>query len=92
MAALGLQVQNLSGDVAREMSLPAGGVIVTHVESGSPADMAGLQRQDVITAVGDETVKDAEAFADSLGRIDGEEGAVLLVERKGKKTYAMLKK
>lgn len=92
LAALGLQVQNLSGDVAREMSLPAGGVIVTHVESGSPADMAGLQRQDVITAVGDETVKDAEAFADSLGRIDGEEGAVLLVERKGKKTYAMLKK
>ncbi|MEX1009929.1 MAG: trypsin-like peptidase domain-containing protein [Chthoniobacterales bacterium] len=90
LGPLGLQVQSLPDDVAKEMSLPAGGVIVTHVEPGSPADMAGLQRRDVITAVGDQTVKDAEAFGAALQKISGEEGAVLLVERKGKKTYAIL--
>ena len=91
LGPLGLQVQNLPEDLAEEMSLPAGGVIVTHVEPGSPADMAGLQRRDVVTAVGDETVKDEEAFGAALQKISGEEGAVLLVERKGKKTYAILR-
>lgn len=91
LGALGLEVQNLPADVAKEMSLPAGGVIVTHVEPGSPADMAGLERRDVITAVGDETVADAEGFAAALRKISGEGGAVLLVERKGKKTYAIVR-
>jgi len=91
LAVLGLQLQDLPEDVAREMSLPAGGVIVTNVEPGSPADVAGLQRRDVITAVAEQQVADADSFAAALEKISGDEGAVLLVERKGKKTYAILK-
>ncbi len=91
LGALGLQVQDLPEDVAKEMALPAGGVIVTNVEPGSPADMAGLQRRDVITGVGDQTVQDTGTFAAALEKIAGEEGAVLLVERRGKKTYAILR-
>ena len=87
----GLEVQDLPEDVAKEMSLPAGGVIVTRVEPGSPADVAGLQRRDVITTAGDETVKDRSALASVLQRA-GEDGTVLLVERKGKQTYAILKR
>ena len=89
--AYGLEVQNLPEDVAKEMSLPAGGVIVTRIEPGSPADVAGLQRRDVITAAGDETIKDSKSLAAALQKA-GEDGTVLLVERKGKKTYAILKK
>jgi len=89
--AYGLEVQNLPEDVAKEMSLPAGGVIVTRIEPGSPADVAGLQRRDVITAAGDETIKDSKSLATAL-QSAGEDGTVLLVERKGKKTYAILKK
>ena len=89
--AYGLEVQDLPEDVAKEMSLPAGGVIVTRIEPGSPADVAGLQRRDVITAAGDETVKDSKSLAAALQNA-GEDGTVLLVERKGKKTYAILKK
>jgi S1-C subfamily serine protease len=50
-----------------------------------------LQRRDVITAVGDTTVDDTGAFVSALEKISGDEGAVLLVERGGKKTYAILK-
>jgi S1-C subfamily serine protease len=89
--AYGLEVQDLPEDVAKEMSLPAGGVIVTRVEPGSPADVSGLQRRDVITTAGDETVKDRNALASVLQRA-GEDGTVLLVERKGKQTYAILKR
>jgi S1-C subfamily serine protease len=84
-------VQNLPEDVASEMSLPSGGVIVTHIQPDSPADLAGLQRRDVITAAGDEAVKDKESLAAAL-ESSGKDGAVLLVERKGKKTYAILKR
>jgi hypothetical protein len=45
----------------------------------------------VITAAGDEAVKDKDSLAAAL-ESSGEDGAVLLVERKGKKTYAILKK
>jgi serine protease Do len=88
---LGVEVQDLPDDVAAEMSLPAGGVIVTNVQPGSPAAMAGLERRDVITAAGDENVRSKEELAAALGGVAEGEGAVLLVERKGKKTYAILK-
>ena len=92
LAVLGLEVQNLPEDVAKEMSLPAGGVIVTNVQPGSPAAMAGLERRDVITAAGDEVVKNKAELVAVLEKLASDEGAVLLVERKGKQTYAILKK
>ncbi len=89
---LGVEVQDLPEDVAKEMSLPSGGVIVTNVQPGSPAAMAGLERRDVITAAGDEVVKNKAELVAVLEKLAGDEGAVLLVERKGKQTYAILKK
>jgi serine protease Do len=92
LTVLGLEVQDLPEDVAKEMSLPSGGVIVTNVQPGSPAAMAGLERRDVITAAGDEVVKNKAELVAVLEKLAGDEGAVLLVERKGKQTYAILKK
>jgi S1-C subfamily serine protease len=91
-AVFGLQVQDLPDEVAAEMSLPAGGVIVTHVEPGGPAALAGLERRDVITAVGEDAVGNNEGLAAALGKLAEGDGAVLLVERQGKETYAILKK
>src|SRR5512136_1463660 len=45
---LGMSVQEITPEVARQLRLKeTGGVIVSQVESGSPADEAGLQRGDV---------------------------------------------
>jgi Do/DeqQ family serine protease len=90
-AAYGLEVQDLPESVAKELGIAGGGIIVTNVQEGSPAELAGLQRQDVITAVGQEPVRDAASFAAALQKLTKDEAAVLLVERRGKKTYAILK-
>ena len=89
---LGLEVEDLSDEVARALAVESGGVIVTNVEEGSEAQTAGLRRRDVITAVGSVAVKDKAAFEKALTEWPEGEPAVLHVERDGKKTYAILKK
>jgi S1-C subfamily serine protease len=89
---LGLDVEDLSDEVARALGVESGGVIVTNVEEGSEAQTAGVRRRDVITAVGPVAVKDKAAFEEALAAWPEGEPAVLHVERDGKKTYAILKK
>ena len=89
---LGLEVEDLSDEVARALAVESGGVIVTNVEEGSEAQTAGLRRRDVITAVGSVAVKDKAAFENALAGWPEGEPAVLHIERDGKKTYAILKK
>ncbi|MEX1044669.1 MAG: trypsin-like peptidase domain-containing protein [Chthoniobacterales bacterium] len=88
----GLAVEDLSAEVAGAMGLEPGGVIVTNVEGSGPAALAGLQRRDVITAVGPAAVANQAAFEEALAALPEGESAVLLVERDGKKTYAILRK
>jgi S1-C subfamily serine protease len=89
---LGLEVEDLSDEVARALAVESGGVIVTNVEDGGEAQTAGLRRRDVITAVGSVAVKDKAAFEKALAEWPEGEPAVLHIERDGKKTYAILKK
>jgi S1-C subfamily serine protease len=88
--SFGLRIQDIPEAAAAQMGLSAPGVIVTGVEEGSPADLAGLREKDVITAVGSTAVRDTEAFAAAMQDL-GDSAAVLLLEREGKKTYAILK-
>lgn len=69
-----------------------GGVRIVEVEPGSPAAVAGIEPDDIVTAVGSETVKDPVSFGVALAKLQGDEAAVLMIERKGKKTYAILKR
>ncbi len=56
---LGLQVEPLTGDFARENEIrDKQGVVVVDVTQGSNADGAGIQRGDVIKEVNDAPVKD----------------------------------
>ena len=89
---LGLEVEDLSEEMARTMGTEPGGVIVTNVARGSEAAMAGLRRRDVITAVGSTAVVDKASFEEALNALPERESAVLLVERAGKKTYAIVGK
>jgi S1-C subfamily serine protease len=82
----------LSDEVARALGVESGGVIVTNVEETGEAATAGVQRRDVITAIGSVTVADKAAFDKALAEWPAGEPAVLHVERDGKKTYAILKR
>jgi serine protease Do len=61
---LGVAVQNLTPDLARTFGLEekAKGVLVSHVEPGSPAEKGGLKGGDVIVRFGDKEVADAQAL------------------------------
>ena len=89
---LGLDVEDLSDEVARALRIESGGVIVTNVEDGSEAETAGVRRRDVITAVGPVAVQNEAAFDKALAEWPEGEPAVLHLERDGKKTYAILKR
>lgn len=89
---LGLEVEDLSDEVAKALRIESGGVIVTNVAEGSEAQTAGLRRRDVITAIGSVIVQNKQAFEQALAEWPEGEPAVLHVERDGKKTYAILKR
>lgn len=90
--ALGLDVQDVTPAIAEQMDLgEEGGVIVTHVAPDSPAALAGLRRRDVITGVGSMVVGNVDEFREALAGIPEGGAAVLLIDRDGQKTYAMLK-
>lgn len=56
---LGVTIQSVDADMASSLNLPAArGAIVTSVQTGSPADRAGLKRGDVITAINKQPVVD----------------------------------
>ena len=88
----GLQVQELTKEVATRLKLPVQqGVIVTDVAENSLAAAQDIQREDVITEVDGKRVTNVASFRDALNKADPEKGILLYLDRKGSKTFAVLK-
>lgn len=69
----------------------SGGVIVTDVEAGSAAAVAGLEVGDIITEAGGKPVLKDSDLNPILKSMDPERGLLLLLERKNSRTLAILK-
>jgi len=92
LGKLGLQVQDLSKEVADQLHLSVKqGVIVTSVDDNSIAAQQGIEREDVITEVDGKPVTDVKSFRDALTKADPKRGILLYLDRKGSKTFAVLK-
>lgn len=66
---MGAQVQDVTPALARAFKLPtAAGAALPSIEPGSPAEKAGLQPGDVVTAVNGEPVADANALRLRISR------------------------
>jgi serine protease Do len=88
----GLQVQELTKDVAERLHLPVQqGVVVTDVEDNSIAAAQDIQREDVITEVDGKPVTNVKSFREALNKADPKRGVLLSLDRKGSKTFAVLK-
>ncbi|MFL6514324.1 MAG: trypsin-like peptidase domain-containing protein [Chthoniobacterales bacterium] len=88
----GLQVQELSKEMADRMKLGVDkGVIVTDVADNSMAAQQGIEREDVITEVDGKPITDVKSFRDALTKADPKRGVLLYLDRKGSKTFAVLK-
>jgi serine protease Do len=88
----GLQVQDLTKEVATRLRLSVQqGVIVTDVADNSLAAAQDIQREDVITEVDGKRVTNLASFREALNKADPGKGILLYLDRKGSKTFAVLK-
>ncbi len=89
---LGFRFENVTQETATRLGLKsATGVVVTHVEPGSVADIGKIQVDDVITEVDFQAVANADEVHAQLRKRDRSKALLLFLERKGQKTYAVLK-
>jgi serine protease Do len=88
----GLQVQELTKEVAERLHLAVQqGVIVTDVADNSLAAQQGIQREDIITEVDGKPVMNVQSFREALTKADPKRGVLFYLDRKGSKTFAVLK-
>jgi S1-C subfamily serine protease len=69
----------------------SGGVLVTEVAPLSPAAAAGVERGDIITEAGGRPIHSKKDFETILGGMNNDRVILLLLERGGQKTFAILK-
>jgi Do/DeqQ family serine protease len=81
---VGLQVQDLTPDIAEALRLTAnGGAVVGRVEAGSPARRAGLQAGDVIIAIDGVPVENSADLRNRVGLTPIGEAIRLTIVRSG---------
>jgi Do/DeqQ family serine protease len=85
---LGIGVEPLTADAARELGLPAAtrGLVVAQVDETGPAADAGLERGDVIVQANRQAVTSAAELKTAVERT-GSRPALLLVNRGGTNLY-----
>ncbi|MGH9682484.1 MAG: DegQ family serine endoprotease [Candidatus Acidiferrales bacterium] len=83
-ALQGVEVQDLTPDIAQQLDLPAGihGVVVSSVDDSSPAAAAGIQRGDVIQEVNHKPVNNVAEFRQAMASA-GDQPVLLLVNHGG---------
>jgi serine protease Do len=91
---LGLQVGNLTAEVAKELGVkPGEGVVITDVQAGSAAATAGLSRGMVIVQVGprNSPIKSVEEYRTALAKQSLEKGVMLAVRTQQGTQFTVIK-
>ena len=90
----GLSVEEVTPEVLQTMKIQrkdTGGVLVTAVEPFSAAAAAGLEVGDIITEAGGKPILGKKDFDQAMSEMSRQRGVLLLLERLGQKTFAILK-
>jgi serine protease Do len=88
---LGMQLQNLTKDLADQLGYaPGEGVVVTEVDPGSPADSAGIQPGDLIVSVDHKDVKSVSEFEKALHAVGKNKKALLLIKHGEYSRYVII--
>lgn len=90
----GLSVEEVTPEALQTMKIQrkgSGGVLVTAVEPFSAAAAAGLEVGDIITEAGGKPILGKKDFDQALSEMSRQRGVLLLLERLGQKTFAILK-
>ena len=90
----GLSVEEVTPEALQTMKIQrkdTGGVLVTAVEPFSAAAAAGLEVGDIITEAGGKPILGKKDFDKAMSEMSRQRGVLLLLERLGQKTFAILK-
>ncbi|MCX6623332.1 MAG: DegQ family serine endoprotease [Acidobacteria bacterium] len=87
----GVNVQNLTPDIARELNVPGNtaGVVVTRVDPSSAASEAGLRQGDIVREVNRKPVANAREF-ESAVRAANKGAVLLLVNRNSQNLFLVV--
>ncbi|MCK4409263.1 MAG: Do family serine endopeptidase, partial [Candidatus Eisenbacteria sp.] len=84
----GLDIVGLDDPMLADIDIVADeGVFVIEVESGSPAEDAGIVPGDVIKRVGDRSVADLDDYRDIMRALEGREKAIAVMVQRGEYTH-----
>lgn len=82
---IGVEVQDMTPDLAESFGVKLGqGALIAGVMRNSPADKAGIKPGDVLLAVGNQPVKDAQVMLDLIAALPPGEPARFTLSRAGK--------
>jgi serine protease Do len=82
---LGVTIQNITPELAKEFGLKKpGGALITDIFKESPAEIAGLQRGDIILEVNGKKIKDVESLRNTVAQTKVGSTIKLKVIRNGK--------
>ena len=92
-ALVGLEVRNLSAEIAERLGLPpdSKGVVITDIDPASKAAEAGLRVGDIINEINREPVKNIEDFKRIVAGLGKDENPLLLVKRREGKFFVVVK-
>ena len=83
---LGVSIRNLNPELAKEAHVPTlSGALIADVVKGGPAEKAGLKKNDVVIAYGDQQIPDAGTLRNDVAQTPIGSQAKLTVLREGKK-------
>ncbi|GAB3630126.1 Periplasmic pH-dependent serine endoprotease DegQ [Pandoraea terrae] len=82
---IGVEPQDITSDIAESFGLQQdSGVIIAGVVQGGPADKAGIQPGDILTKVGDASIRDTTELLNVIAQLKPGAGTPIHVTRKKK--------
>jgi serine protease Do len=88
---LGFDVQDLTDDVARRLGYEnLSGVVVSRVEPGSLADLAGIAPGTLIMEVDRKPIANTEEFEEAVGKAAGQDSVMLLLRDRNYTRFIVL--
>ena len=92
-ALAGIEVRNLTPDIARQLGLPpaTAGVVISGIAPDSAAAQAGLMEGDVILEINRQPVRNLADFKRVSARLGKKDNVLLRINRRGGKLFVVIK-